>query len=141
MDRKRTIAAASGISVVLVAGSSAFAFANGIFVAHPVSRTGSLQALQARLVPETVPRLRATHAGAGIGSALPAGLIPTVAPVVAPVTMPAVVRTVAAIAPPASAPLIVRAATPTIAHSGPSTVPGGHSEDDHELHEDGHGDD
>ena len=38
MDRKRTVAAAGGISAILVAGSSAFALSNGIFVAEPAHR-------------------------------------------------------------------------------------------------------
>jgi hypothetical protein len=147
MDRKRTVAAASGISVVLVAGSSAFAFANGIFIAHPVARVGSLNALQARLVPETRPTRTAPVVAPNVIrvtrplSTAPNALAPTHVSEIPPTTTPEIVATPAPTSGPMIARYVVRATAPVVAHSGPSTVPGHHSEDDHELGEGGHSDD
>jgi hypothetical protein len=63
MDRKRSVLAASGVSAVLVACSTAVAVASGVFVAKPVDRVGTFQAIEARLVPET--KLAPTSAPAG----------------------------------------------------------------------------
>ena len=156
MDRKRTVAAAGGISAILVAGSSAFALSNGIFVAQPPHRDASLQALQARLVPETgappkvvlAPRVRrARHHASTNGTARAASA--RVAPQLrlthelAPTTIPQIAAAPAAIPPPIAIPAVARATAPVTAHSGASAVSAPRGEDDHEVeHEEGaHGDD
>jgi hypothetical protein len=148
MDRKRTVAAAGGISAILVAGSSAFALSNGIFVAQPARRDASLQALQARLVPETgappkvvlAPRVR--RANAHSSSASRGGTRPVSARS-APPSGPAREVAPAAIPHPATIPAVARASAPVVAHSAASVVPAQTEADDHEVeHEEGaHGDD
>ncbi len=53
MDRKRSIATATGMSAVLIAGSSAMAYANGIFASPRSEHAGSYAEMQAQLTPET----------------------------------------------------------------------------------------
>ena len=137
MNRKRTVTAASGISAVLVAGSSAFAVTNGIFVARPAARAGQVGATQVRLVPNT-PRLGARRSYAAPQTlpraATAAASLPTAAPptFAAPmVTMPLTT----------SPPTVTRATSPTVARSGPSVVAARHSDDEGEMREDDGSDD
>ena len=79
MDRKRSVLAASGVSAVLVVGSSAFAVANGIFVTKPVHHPSSLQAAKI-LVPHV---LRPVSTSTSVGAAPPPRVplpVPSVAP-------------------------------------------------------------
>ena len=134
MNRKRTVAAASGISAVLVAGSSAFAVANGIFVARPVGYAGALRTTRAQLVP------RANLGTTSTTHAVPRPrllALPVTAPAAAPFAPPAVAISLPATTSP---PLVARANTAPIARSGPSALPGNHTTDDHEVREDDHGD-
>ena len=64
MERKRSVLAACGISVVLVVGSSAFAFANGVFVGKPEGGVGNFPAIPARpaLAAAPAPRALVTNA-------------------------------------------------------------------------------
>ena len=156
MDRKRTVAAAGGISAILVAGSSAFALSNGIFVAQSAHHDASLQTLHARLVPETgappkvvlAPHVRharqhaSTNGAARVASARTAPqLLPTHG--LAAATIPEIAPAPAAIPPPTAIPAVARATAPVTAHSGASAVSAPRGEDDHEVeHEEGgHSDD
>jgi hypothetical protein len=156
MDRKRTVAAAGGISAILVAGSSAFALSNGIFVAQPAHRDASLQALQARLVPETgappkvvlAPRVRrAKPHVASTGGTRTASVrsAPQLTPerAVAPAAIPVMAAAPAPIPHPTTIPAIARVTAPVVAHSAASVVPSQSESDDHELEreEGAHGDD
>ncbi len=134
MDRKRRVLATGALSAVLVAGSSAFAFANGIFGTQPVDRVGTFQAIQARLVPHTervatTPKSasgarwtspgsgRATTSTSGIELATTTGRAneTTTESVAQPTPLPA--------SAPTYAPTVAPTASTTVAHSGPSTVP------------------
>jgi len=55
MNRKGTVVAAGGLSVMLLAGSSAFAIESGAFATHPVDRVGTFQSIQAGLVLHARP--------------------------------------------------------------------------------------
>ena len=127
--------------MVLVAGSSAFAVANGIFVARPASHVGALPTTQARLVPRA--RLSTTLTSPAVPNPrlvrlpVPAAAVAPLA--TAPLAVSALPTPTFAVT--TSPPIVTRATTATVARSGPSAVPGKHSEDDHELREDGHGDD
>ncbi len=55
MDRKRTVLAASWISVSLVVGSGAFAFATGAFTSRPADRVGSFETIRAELALQNKP--------------------------------------------------------------------------------------
>jgi hypothetical protein len=158
MDRKRTVLAAAAVSIVLTAGSTAFALANGVFVTQPVDRVGSFQAIEARLVPATkavrpsattgaappetdapVPRTGSgattTEPYAEPSGASPAG--PTTEPTTEPSDDSAHEAPVESHEPsssststPTSAPQVnAPATTTTVAHSAPSTVPE-HGDDD-----------
>ena len=136
MDRKHSVLAAGGVSAVLVVGSTAFAFANGIFIAKPVDRVGSYQAIQARLVPATKPIPTSPAVGApprepSAPASAPStgGVAVTTARRVMPIAVAYAVPTVQRPMPPTLAPA-VRAATKPIAHSGPSAV--SRPDDDHE---------
>ena len=138
MDRKHSVLAAGGVSAVLVVGSTAFAFANGIFIAKPVDRVGSYQAIQARLVPATKPIPTSPAVGApprerSAPAPAPApptgGAAMTTARRIVPIAVAYAVPTVQRPMPPTRAPA-VRAATKPIAHSGPSAV--SRPDDDHE---------
>lgn len=126
MDRKHSVLAASGISVVLVAGSTAFAFASGIFVGKPVTRVGNFQAMQARLVPAAKPAPTSPVAGApprepAAVHVLPAAAVATRAQIAVPVTTRR---------PSAPRYAVVRPATThAISHSGPSAVSSIHDDD------------
>ena len=130
MDRKRTVLAASGVSAVLVAGSSAFAVANGIFVSKPAYPVG------------TVAATKAPMRGAAIPSTVPHS---PVVPQVSPSTRSTPTTQFRVIAPeqvriPTSVPAIQPALARSITHSGPSAVSAAH-EDDRETAEGGERDD
>ena len=148
MDRKRSVLAASGISAVLLAGSTAVAVASGVFVAKPVDRVGTFQAIEARLVPDT----KLVPAAAPAGAPPRPGIRPTMSALSAPVSTGqlGVVATRSFEAPSSSEPRTASAAEMTethasqptgvpsvvsprspsaIAHSGPSAVLTKHDDD------------
>ena len=128
MDRTRRVLAASGVSIVVVAGSTAFAVASGLFVNQPVDRVGSFQAIEARLVPVRRSVKTATTTGAG-----PRNTSSTTAPQTLPVvqettTAPNVVpREPATVI--TSTPVVEPATSVPVAHSGPSVVGSKHDDD------------
>ena len=138
MDRKHSVLAAGGVSAVLVVGSTAFAFANGIFIAKPVDRVGTYQAAQARLVPATRPIPISPAVGApprepsAPGSAT-RGVAMTTARRTVPIAVPYAVTTVQRPMPPTIVPAVLPATKP-VAHSGPSAV-SSRLDDDHESTE------
>ena len=124
MDRKRSVLAASGVSAVLVVGSSAFAVANGIFVTKPVHHPPSLQAAKI-LVPHLLRPVSTSTV------AVPPPRVPLPVPSVAP-SPPRVQYRVAAperFSAPVSVPAIQPAMASTITHSGPSAVSAAHDDD------------
>jgi len=140
MDRKHTVLAASGVSAVLVAGTSAFAFASGIFVSKPVARVGRLQAISARLVPATEPVKTAPTSGAPplrplTHRQLLLAPAPSAVPRNAPQEARVLPRFSAPVGAPVSAPVVRPAVLRAVAHSGPSAVLTARGEDDHESPE------
>ena len=126
MERKHSVLAASGISVALVAGSTAFALGSGIFVGKPVTRVGNFQALQARLVPAARPAPSSPVAGApprepAAVHVLPAALIATRERSPLPVTTQRPSEPRYAVVQPAT--------TSVISHSGPSAVSSAQDDD------------
>ena len=145
MDRKRSVLAASGVSAVLVACSTAVAVASGVFVAKPVDRVGTFQAIEARLVPDTKLVPAAAPAGApprpGTRPALSAPVSTGQRGVVTswgfaapsssePRTAPATDVTETHASRPTGVPSVEPPrSTSTIAHSGPSAVLTKHDDD------------
>ena len=148
MDRKRSVLAASGVSAVLVACSTAVAVASGVFVAKPVDRVGTFQAIEARLVPATKLAPAAVPAGAPPRP----GIRPTASALSVPVstgqrgvvtargfeapssseprTAPATDVTETHASRPTEVPSVEPPrSTSTIAHSGPSAVLTKHDDD------------
>ena len=68
MARKRTVAAATGVSVALLASSTAFAMANGIFGKRGADNVGTFQPIEQRLIPVESP---STTAAPPPGATLP----------------------------------------------------------------------
>lgn len=54
MPRKRTVAVATSVSAALVASTTAFAVANGIFGAPPSDRVGTYHVVEQQLAPTTM---------------------------------------------------------------------------------------
>jgi len=120
MDRRRSVLAASGVSAVLVVGSSAFAVANGIFVSKTVHPPGTFQAARFPVAPAAIPVPTTT--------ARPApSLVPSVVP-----SVPIAQYRIAAperFSTPTSLPTIQPAMARTITHSGPSAVSAAHDDE------------
>ena len=137
MGRTRRVLAASGVSVVIVAGSTAFAVASGLFVNQPVDRVGSFQAIEARLVPVRKPVETTTTTGAGPRNTSSTTTTQTL-PVNETTTSNAVQREPTTVI--TSAPVVQPATTVPVAHSGPSVVGAkydddNNSKDDHNAKE------
>ena len=71
MKRRNRVLVAGGISAALVAGSAAFAFANGVLASQPVDRVGTFQEIEARVSPAApAPSTETTEPPAGDGDDL-----------------------------------------------------------------------
>jgi hypothetical protein len=157
MNRKGAAIAVSGVSVMLLAGSTALAIESGAFATHPVDRVGTFQSIQAGLVlhAESTSSPAATATPTASSSTMrpehpdrvtrPTGSVATTGPISVPRTVPEVAPTNA---PDTSSPTVPVTASgrgdvtavqpttpPTIARRAPSTSvrrPDDDGDDDHE---------
>ena len=63
MNRKRTVLAVGGISLLLIAGGGGLAFAGGILGTRPVDSVGTFHTIESRLRPQTEPFSAVTTTG------------------------------------------------------------------------------
>jgi hypothetical protein len=130
MDRTRRVLAASGISIVVVAGSAAFAVNSGLFVSQPVDRVGSFQSIEARLLPVRKQVGPTTTAGAAPPTASSTTTTRPVEEGTAPEGVqpePTSAQPEPTTVPPA--PSVQPTTTIPVAHSGTSVVPSKHRDD------------